>query len=203
MPMAQGSWHCLRLAAAALAAALLLAAPRPAAACSSFVVNCEPDGAVVTGRTFDFSQDLTQYTSECALCVWTRCCRRERHGGRLCIEEARSVAAAASRPAPLAAADALAAAAPHAAPALPSPARRCRASPRHAPTHPPCPSYLEFICQTSRCFPGRSPSRACPRARAARRPPTASPTPLWRPPWEPGWTWEALQCAGTASTARD
>ncbi|KAL4428430.1 hypothetical protein ABPG75_002519 [Micractinium tetrahymenae] len=47
-----------RAAAAALAAAaLLLAAARPAAACSSFVVDCG-DGAVVSGRTLDFSTDL-------------------------------------------------------------------------------------------------------------------------------------------------
>ena len=57
-----------RASALAAAAALLLAAARPAAACSSFVVGCEPDGAVVTARTLDFSSDLTEYTS-CVRCV--------------------------------------------------------------------------------------------------------------------------------------
>ena len=62
--MTRSSWSCLGLAAVALAAALLLAAPRPAAACSSFVVNCEPDGAVVTARTLDFDADMVALTSE-------------------------------------------------------------------------------------------------------------------------------------------
>lgn len=47
------------VAAAALAALLLLPV---ASACSSFVVNCKSDGAVVTVRTLDFSADLTAYT---------------------------------------------------------------------------------------------------------------------------------------------
>ena len=49
----------------AVAAAVLLALARGAAACSSFLVDCG-DGAVVTGRTLDFSSDLVSYTSACA-----------------------------------------------------------------------------------------------------------------------------------------
>lgn len=51
-------------AAAAALALLLVASPACVHACSSFVVNCPTDGAVVTVRTLDFSSDLTEYTSE-------------------------------------------------------------------------------------------------------------------------------------------
>lgn len=51
-------------AAAGLALLLLAASPACVRACSSFLVNCEPDGAVVTVRTLDFSSDLTGQTSE-------------------------------------------------------------------------------------------------------------------------------------------
>lgn len=55
--------RALATVAAAVAAALLLLAAVPAArACSSFVVNCESDGAVVTVRTLDFSADLVAHT---------------------------------------------------------------------------------------------------------------------------------------------
>eukprot|EP00887_Chlorella_sp_A99_P001646 scaffold8.g1646.t1 len=53
-----------RPAAAALFLLLAAAALRPSVACSSFIVNCAPDGgAVVTGRTLDFSADLTAQTN--------------------------------------------------------------------------------------------------------------------------------------------
>lgn len=47
----------------AVALGLFVASSLPAAhGCSSFVVNCESDGAVVTVRTLDFSSDLVAAT---------------------------------------------------------------------------------------------------------------------------------------------
>lgn len=52
-----------RAAAVAVALALFVASSLPTAhGCSSFVVNCESDGAVVTVRTLDFSSDLVAAT---------------------------------------------------------------------------------------------------------------------------------------------
>ena len=162
------------LVAAAAAVLLVALAARPTAACSSFVVDCWTDFAVVTARTLDFSSDLTEYTSAWGppACLPAACCAAR--DGR-CAELSggqRRQAVNTWR--------------------MPGSKQPSQAPTIHAAPPPPV--------QTSPCSPRPCPSRACPSKRELPRQTGRLPTRLSHPPWALGWTWTAPPPHGTAST---